>query len=118
MKQLYKILILGLTLLFSYANFAIAKNYMIMITDKNCIFCIVWEKEIGKIYPKTDIGKKYPIERLEIKDIRPNNRFNIEKSSVTPTFIVIKDDKEKGRIYGYSNPEMFWWRIDEILEIN
>ena len=26
--------------------------------------------------------------------------------------------KEKGIILGYSNPEMFWWRIDEILELN
>ena len=44
--------------------------------------------------------------------------IDIEKVDVTPTFIFIQNEKEKGRIFGYSNPEMFWWRVDEILEIN
>ena len=61
MKNLFKVLILILTLLSASSTFATAKNQMIMITDKNCIFCIAWEKEIGEIYPKSDIGKKYPI---------------------------------------------------------
>jgi hypothetical protein len=26
-----------------------------MLTDKNCLYCMVWEKEIGKIYPKKKI---------------------------------------------------------------
>ncbi len=116
MKNLFKVLIL--TLLFASSTFATAKNQMIMITDKNCIFCIAWEKEIGEIYPKSDIGKKYPIIRIEIKDIKQSDQIKYEKVKVTPTFIFLSNNKEKGRIYGFSNPEMFWWRIDEILGIN
>ena len=44
--------------------------------------------------------------------------MGLKKANVTPTFILIKNKKEKGIILGYSNPEMFWWRIDEILELN
>ena len=38
------------------------------------------------------------------------------QAKVTPTFIFLEDSNEKGRITGYSYPEMFWWQVDEILE--
>ena len=28
----------------------------------------------------------------------------------------ITNNKEIGRIKGYTNPEMFWWQVDEITE--
>ena len=43
-------------------------SLMLMITDKNCLYCIIWEKQIGKIYPKTDIAKKFPLQRIEVKN--------------------------------------------------
>ena len=118
MKSFIKLLICVILPFSGFLNIALAKDQLIMVTDKNCIFCIVWEREIGKIYPKTEIAKTFPLNRIEIKDFNKNTPAGLVKSNVTPTFIFIKDKKEKGRIYGYSNPEMFWWRIDEILEIN
>ena len=40
----------------------------------------------------------------------------IFKTKATPTFVFYKNNVEIGRISGYSNPEMFWWQIDEIIE--
>ena len=118
MKIFFKIFLFIITIYFSFINIASAKNELLMVTDKNCIFCIVWEKEIGKIYPKTEIAKTYPLKRIEIKEFNKNTPMGFKKANVTPTFILIKNKKEKGIILGYSNPEMFWWRIDEILELN
>ncbi len=118
MKHLLNTFLILIFSFFPFINFALAKDKLLMITDKNCIFCIVWEKEIGKIYPKTEIAKTFPLNRIEIKDFNKNVPEGLKKVDVTPTFILIKNEKVKGRIYGYSNPEMFWWRIDEILEIN
>ena len=118
MKIFFKIFLFIITIYFSFINIASAKNELLMVTDKNCIFCIVWEKEIGKIYPKTEIAKTYPLKRIEIKEFNKKTPMGLKKANVTPTFILIKNKKEKGIILGYSNPEMFWWRIDEILELN
>ena len=118
MKSIFKIFIFIILSFFAFLTIASAKDQLLMVTDKNCIFCIVWEREIGKIYPKTEIAKTYPLKRIEIKEFNKNISIGIEKVDVTPTFIFIKNEKEKGRIFGYSNPEMFWWRVDEILEIN
>ena len=91
-------------------------SLMIMITDKNCLYCIVWEKQIGKIYPKTEIAKKFPLHRIEVKNFINYTKYDLKKTNITPTFIFIKNDNETGRIEGYTNPEMFWWQVDEIID--
>ena len=91
-------------------------SLMIMITDKNCLYCIVWEKQIGKIYPKTEIAKKFPLHRIEVKNFVNYTKYDLKKTNITPTFIFIKNDNEVGRIEGYTNPEMFWWQVDEIID--
>ena len=89
---------------------------MLMITDKNCLYCKIWEKQIGKIYPKTDIAKKFPLQRIEVKNFINYKKYDLKKTNITPTFILIKNTKEEGRIEGYTNPEMFWWQVDEIMD--
>ena len=90
-------------------------SLLLMVTDKTCLICKIWEKQIGKIYPKTEIANKFPLSRIEIQDFVNYTKYKLEKTSITPTFIFIKDDNEEGRIEGYTNPEMFWWQVDEIV---
>ena len=33
-------------------------SLMLMVTEKTCLVCKIWEKQIGKIYPKTEIANK------------------------------------------------------------
>ena len=90
-----------------------------MITADYCIYCQIWEKEIGKIYPKTEISKSFPLERIELdeylfdNDINDTNNY---ETKITPTFVFYRGGNEIGRITGYSSAEMFWWQVDEILD--
>ena len=90
-------------------------SLLLMITDKTCLICMVWEKQIGKIYPKTEIANKFPLSRIEMNDFVNYSKHKIKKTNITPTFIFIKNNNEKGRIEGYTSPEMFWWQVDEII---
>ena len=45
----------------------------------------------------------------------PTELKNIEPAIMTPTFIVIKNGSEVGRIVGYPGEELFWWRISEFI---
>ena len=76
----------------------------------------MWEKQIGKIYPKTEIAKKFSLHRIEVKNFVNYTKYDLKKTNITPTFIFIKNDNEVGRIEGYTNPEMFWWQVDEIID--
>ena len=93
-----------------------AETKLFMLTDKSCGVCIVWEKQIGNIYNKTNVSNIFPIERIYINKIDKNKLNTIFKTNVTPTFVFYKNNIEIGRISGYTNPEMFWWQIDEIIE--
>ncbi len=96
-----------------------AENKLLMITADYCIYCQIWEKEIGKIYPKTDISKSFPLEKIELdeylfdNDINDTNNY---ETKITPTFVFYRGNNEIGRITGYSSAEMFWWQVDEILK--
>ena len=90
-------------------------SLMLMVTEKTCLVCKIWEKQIGKIYPKTEIANKFPLFRTEIKDFVNYFKIDVKKTKITPTFIFIDNNIEKGRIIGYTNPEMFWWQVDEIV---
>ncbi len=98
------------------SNSSIAANNLLMVTSEYCIYCQIWEKQVGEIYPKTDISKIYPLKRIELDDYLKDNNYNVEKTKITPTFIFFEEQNEIGRITGYSNPEMFWWQVDEILQ--
>ena len=97
------------------SSFAKDISLLLMITDKTCLICMVWEKQIGKIYPKTEIANKFPLSRIEKKDFVNYTKHKINKTNITPTFIFIRNNNEKGRIEGYTSPEMFWWQVDEII---
>ena len=96
-----------------------AENKLLMITADYCIYCQIWEKEIGNIYPKTEISKSFPLERIELdeylfdNDINDTNNY---ETKITPTFVFYRGNNEIGRITGYSSAEMFWWQVDEILD--
>ena len=90
-------------------------SLLLMISDKTCLICMVWEKQIGKIYPKTEIANKFPLSRIEMNDFVNYTKHKIKKTNITPTFIFIRNNNEKGRIEGYTSPEMFWWQVDEII---
>ena len=90
-------------------------SLLLMITDKTCLICMVWEKQIGKIYPKTEIANKFPLSRIQMNDFVNYSKHKIKKTNITPTFIFIRNNNEKGRIEGYTSPEMFWWQVDEII---
>ena len=96
-----------------------AENKLLMITADYCIYCQIWEKEIGKIYPKTKISKSFPLERIELDEYLFDNNINDTnnyKTKITPTFVFYRGSNEIGRITGYSSAEMFWWQVDEILD--
>ena len=96
-----------------------AENKLLMITADYCIYCQIWEKEIGEIYHKTEISKNFPLERIELdeylfdNDINDTNNY---ETKITPTFVFYRGNNEIGRITGYSSAEMFWWQVEEVLD--
>ena len=117
-----KLLFFSLVIIFLFfSKSTFAENKLLMITADYCIYCQIWEKEIGKIYPKTEISKSFPLERIELDEYLFDNDINDTdnyETKITPTFVFYRGNNEIGRITGYSSAEMFWWQVEEILDRN
>ena len=115
-KKLFNLTLLLIVILLLSIKPSFADNKLLMITADYCIYCQIWEKEIGEIYPKTDISKSFPLERIELDEYLISNDSSNYQTKITPTFVFFKENEVIGQIIGYSSAEMFWWEVDEILD--
>ena len=117
-KKLNNLILILIVIFLSSLKSSFADDKLLMITADYCIYCQIWEKEIGTIYPKTDIAKSFPLERIELDENSIRNNLENYETKITPTFVFFKEKEEIGRITGYSSAEMFWWQVDEILDLD
>ena len=61
-----------------------------MITADHCVYCQIWEKEIGEIYPKTDIAKSFPLERIELDEHSIRNDLDNNETKITGLISIFK----------------------------
>ncbi len=81
---------------------------LIMVEQAGCAYCKMWNDELGPIYPKTPEGQLAPLEHV---DLRSDWAADLEigpKPIFTPTFILLENSTEVGRIEGYPGEDFFW----------
>ncbi len=81
-----------------------------------CEWCEAWDKEVGIIYSKTSEGKRVPLRRIDIHSERPAGLSEIKRVIFTPTFVLVHDGAEIGRILGYPGEDHFWGLLNQMLE--
>ena len=86
---------------------AFAETYLLMAEEVGCMWCARWNSEIAPIYPKTAEGKAAPLRRFDLHNDDPGVDFQ-SRVTFTPTFILVEDGKELGRIEGYPGEDFFW----------
>lgn len=88
---------------------------LVMMEEEGCMWCARWNREIGPIYPKTDEGKRAPLRRLDKADPLPEGIELARGVFYTPTFVLLVDGVEKGRIEGYPGEDFFWGLLDQLI---
>lgn len=89
---------------------------LIMFEENGCQWCEKWNEEIAPIYPKTTEGKLAPLKRLNIHDDLGSPYDEIEGLYFTPTFVLVENGVELGRITGYPGEFFFWPLLSDIFE--
>jgi len=88
---------------------------LLMIDDTACPYCELWDEEIGYMYLKTQEGKLAPLIRHHYGEKLPQNIELLSEPVVTPTFILLENNKERFRIEGYPGEEFFWSFLAEYI---
>lgn len=88
---------------------------LVMFERAGCAWCARFDAEIAPIYPHTDESRTAPLRRVDLDHPRPADLAAIDPGPFTPTFVVVQDGREIGRIRGYPGESFFFGLLDRIL---
>ena len=89
---------------------------LIMFEQQGCEWCEVWNEEIASVLPKTPEGKCARFSRFDIHNPSSDLLEKIRPIIYTPTFVVLEDGKEVGRVLGYAGEDFFWFQLASQLK--
>jgi hypothetical protein len=87
----------------------------VMLERHDCPWCRRWHREIGPIWPQSDLGRRAPLRRVDIgAGPLPPDLAVLGGARFTPTFVLMSGGAELVRIIGYQG-DLFFWRAAEAL---
>src|SRR5215467_533486 len=75
---------------------------LLMFEDAGCVWCRRWNAEIAPSYSHTREGQRAPLRRVPIRDQARAGVALARPVNGTPTFVLVEDGQEIGRIDGYA----------------
>ena len=106
---------LALALLLA-AGTAAAETRLLMLERPGCEWCEAWDVEVGSVYDKTDEGRQAPLIRRPIDDPLPEGITLDRRALYTPTFVLVHEGVEIGRIEGYPGEDFFYAMLQQLLD--
>ncbi len=93
----------------------VSAGQLVMFESEGCVWCEAWNREIGGVYDKTSEGRILPLRRVDVDQDRPGDLEHLGGIIYTPTFVVMEEGKEVGRIIGYPGDIFFWPMLGDII---
>jgi len=94
---------------------ASAETTLWMAEENGCYWCAQWNEDIAHIFPKTAEGRTAPLQRYNLHGDTPEINL-VRPVSFTPTFILVENGTEVGRIEGYPGEDFFWGLLTMMFE--
>jgi hypothetical protein len=88
---------------------------LLMFERLGCPWCRRWDEEIGAVYPHSPEGQRAPLRRVNLDQRNASVPGLSEPVFYSPTFVLLKNGREIGRITGYMHAEGFWGLLEKLL---
>ena len=92
-----------------------AELRLLMIEQPGCEWCEAWQAEVGVVYARTAEGRAAPLLRSMIYDPLPEGVTLARPARYTPTFVLLVDGREVGRIEGYPGEDFFYGLLQRLI---
>lgn len=118
LSSLLKYVLTALILLANIANVSAEEQApleLVMVTSDHCPFCKAWERDVGFIYSNTPYAQKARLRRVDIADVASTLPELPTIVFGTPTFLILENNMEVGRIEGYQSSDLFFWALSEYV---
>jgi hypothetical protein len=87
----------------------------VMFERAGCVWCARFDAEIAPIYGKTEESQAAPLRRVDRSGPLSPDLAGIDPGVFTPTFVVVEEGREIGRIRSYPGDASFFGLLDRIL---
>ena len=86
-----------------------------MFERAGCVYCDRWNAEIAPAYEAGKEAKIAPLRRIDLGKGLPKALKLSAPVRFTPTFVLVKDGVEIGRITGYLDNALFWGMLEKMV---
>jgi thioredoxin-related protein len=98
----------------SMSNIVVEAAELVMFESPGCPWCARWRAEVGPAYSRSEEGRRAPLRNVALIH-EPD--FHLDSPvTVSPTFVLVDDGREVGRIVGYPGPDFFWGLLDGLMK--
>ncbi len=88
---------------------------LLVLEQPGCPWCKRFNEEIAPAWPNSEEGKRAPLRRVDITEPWPVDLAKVHRERFTPTFVLMNEGKEIGRLRGYAGDQFFWFMISELI---
>jgi hypothetical protein len=89
---------------------------LVMFEQGGCVWCARWNRDVGPVYDKTAEAKVLPLRRVDIGQQSAAGITLTAPVIYTPTFVVVDNGREIGRVTGFINDDaLFWGLLDTLV---
>lgn len=89
---------------------------LVMVEQAGCAWCARWHAEVAPEYPLTEEGREAPLRRIDLHEPVPDDLAFDTAPRLTPTFVLVEDGREVGRLEGYPGEEFFWPMLGQLID--
>jgi hypothetical protein len=89
---------------------------LVYVREVGCPWCRMFDERIAPAYPRTPEGQRAPLREIYKRDAALKAYRLVSPVIYSPTFILVSDGVELGRIEGYPGEDFFWGRLARLLE--
>ena len=86
-----------------------------MVESPACHHCRAWHAQIGPGYAASAAGRAAPILHVDVDGPYPDGLALARRPWITPTFVLLSDGSEAGRIEGYVGQRYFYPVLEEMM---
>ncbi|WP_284265667.1 hypothetical protein [Roseicyclus amphidinii] len=87
---------------------------LLMVEQAGCTYCARWHADVAPEYPATPEGRFAPLRTVDLRDLPQDVSFD-SRPVYTPTFVLVRDGQEVGRLEGYPGEDFFWGLLGHML---
>jgi hypothetical protein len=92
---------------------------LVMFERSGCAWCLRWDREVSAGYIASPEGQRAPLRRVSLDrgtaGAKPGDMALTPPVFYTPTFVLIDNGRELGRITGYADNATFWGLLEQLM---